>query len=85
LGAFIVLGVMYFLSTTSKQGKESPGPRSLPLIGNLLQLDLKRPHVSLTPFSPGPWQTQSTHHFPPKRPQRLQTLFTDFPQCNYLH
>uniref|UniRef100_A0A8C9SF41 Cytochrome P450 2K1-like n=1 Tax=Scleropages formosus TaxID=113540 RepID=A0A8C9SF41_SCLFO len=65
-GAFIVLGVMYFLSTTSKQGKEPPGPRSLPLIGNLLQLDLKRPHVSLFQLSKK-YGSVFTVHFGPKK------------------
>ncbi|XP_029106215.1 cytochrome P450 2K1-like isoform X1 [Scleropages formosus] len=65
-GAFIVLGVIYFLSTTSKQGKEPPGPRSLPLIGNLLQLDLKRPHVSLFQLSKK-YGSVFTVHFGPKK------------------
>ncbi|XP_048846361.1 cytochrome P450 2K1-like isoform X2 [Brienomyrus brachyistius] len=46
VAALLVLLVFCLLSTNHK-GKEPPGPRALPLIGNLLQLDLKRPHLSL--------------------------------------
>ncbi|CAL8275868.1 unnamed protein product [Arctogadus glacialis] len=46
----LLLLLLYFLS--SRQGfhvhhKETPGPRGLPLLGNLLQLDLNRPHNTL--------------------------------------
>nr|XP_023692751.1 cytochrome P450 2K1-like [Paramormyrops kingsleyae] len=46
VAALLVLLVFCLLSTNHK-GKEPPGPRPLPLLGNLLQLDLKRPHLSL--------------------------------------
>ncbi|CAL8302347.1 unnamed protein product, partial [Gadus morhua 'NCC'] len=50
----LLLLLLYFLS--SSQGfhvhhKEPPGPRGLPLLGNLLQLDLNRPHNTLIEFS----------------------------------
>lgn len=54
LGAFTVLLFLYLVSnklTSQRGGKEPPGPRSLPLLGNLLQLDLKRPHSSLCEIS----------------------------------
>ncbi|XP_026175032.1 cytochrome P450 2K4-like [Mastacembelus armatus] len=53
LGALLVLLLVYFISSFSSQenGKEPPGPRPLPLLGNLLQLDLKRPYISLLKFS----------------------------------
>ncbi|XP_073692397.1 cytochrome P450 2K1-like [Garra rufa] len=46
LGAFLLLLVLYLLSSESKpqkKGKEPPGPKPLPLFGNLLTLDLTRP------------------------------------------
>ncbi|XP_051744227.1 cytochrome P450 2K1-like [Ctenopharyngodon idella] len=46
LGALLLILVLYSLSSGSrsqKEGKEPPGPKPLPLLGNLLTLDLKRP------------------------------------------
>ncbi|KAJ8398778.1 hypothetical protein AAFF_G00419750 [Aldrovandia affinis] len=50
LGAVLVF-VLYLLSSAPRLRKEPPGPRPLPLIGNLLQLDLKRPYLSLYELS----------------------------------
>ncbi len=50
LGAVALLLVLYAVSsnfTSEKMGKEPPGPWPLPLLGNLLQLDLKKPHKTL--------------------------------------
>lgn len=50
LGAVLFLLVLYLLSSSSsseEHGKEPPGPRPLPLLGNMLQLNLKRPYRTL--------------------------------------
>uniref|UniRef100_A0A668TXG2 Cytochrome P450 2K1-like n=1 Tax=Oreochromis aureus TaxID=47969 RepID=A0A668TXG2_OREAU len=48
-----VFVLIHFLSSniTQKDGKEPPGPTPLPMFGNLLQLDLKRIHVTLLKLS----------------------------------
>ncbi|XP_073681349.1 cytochrome P450 2K1-like [Garra rufa] len=54
LGAFLLLLVLYLRSSGSKsqnEGKEPPGPKPLPLVGNLLSLDLARPFDTLFELS----------------------------------
>ncbi|XP_068565336.1 cytochrome P450 2K1-like [Cebidichthys violaceus] len=55
LGALVVLLLVYLVSSFSfssqKDRKEPPGPKPLPLLGNLLLLDLKRPHNTLQKLS----------------------------------
>ncbi|XP_067338600.1 cytochrome P450 2K1-like isoform X3 [Channa argus] len=55
LGALVVLLLVYFVSSTrfssQGEGKEPPGPRPIPVLGNLLQLDLKRPYITLLKLS----------------------------------
>lgn len=53
LGAVALLLVLYLVSGSfaHEMGKEPPGPRPLPLLGNLLQLDLKRPYRTLCEMS----------------------------------
>ncbi|XP_068565335.1 cytochrome P450 2K1-like [Cebidichthys violaceus] len=55
LGALVVLLLIYLVSSFSfssqEDRKEPPGPKPLPLLGNLLQLDLKRPHNTLQKLS----------------------------------
>ncbi|XP_074471426.1 cytochrome P450 2K1-like [Sebastes fasciatus] len=52
VGALVVLLLVYLVSFSSQEDrKEPPGPKPLPLLGNLLQLDLKRPYKSLLKLS----------------------------------
>ncbi|XP_067088328.1 cytochrome P450 2K1-like [Osmerus mordax] len=52
LGTVVFLLLLYLLSCSSQeQGKDPPGPRPLPLLGNLLMLDLKRPYQTLCKIS----------------------------------
>ncbi|KAM3862950.1 cytochrome P450 2K1-like [Diretmus argenteus] len=54
LGAVVLLLVLYLFSSSfssQEKVKEPPGPRPLPLLGNLLQLDLKRPYNTLCELS----------------------------------
>ncbi|XP_071323940.1 cytochrome P450 2K4-like [Trachinotus anak] len=55
LGTLMILLLVYliftFSFTSNEDRKEPPGPRPLPLLGNLLQLDLRRPYNTLLRFS----------------------------------
>uniref|UniRef100_A0A672IVG6 Uncharacterized protein n=1 Tax=Salarias fasciatus TaxID=181472 RepID=A0A672IVG6_SALFA len=54
LGVALLLPAFYIVFRNlinTKKEQEPPGPRPLPLFGNLLQLDLKKPHQSLCELS----------------------------------
>ncbi|XP_070703566.1 uncharacterized protein [Pempheris klunzingeri] len=67
LAAFVVLLVLHFYSSfSSPDDREPPGPAPLPLLGNLLQLDLKRPHMTLLELSKK-YGSVFTVYFGPKK------------------
>nr|XP_046228805.1 cytochrome P450 2K1-like [Scatophagus argus] len=71
LGALVVLLLIYLISSSSNHSskedrKEPPGPRPLPLLGNLLQLDLKRPYNTLLKLSKK-YGSVFTIYFGPKK------------------
>ncbi|KAJ8366380.1 hypothetical protein AAFF_G00356110 [Aldrovandia affinis] len=66
LGVLLVLCALYLLSSSPAPGKEPPGPRPLPLLGNLLLLDLKRPYLSLCELSKT-YGSVFTVHFGPRK------------------
>lgn len=54
LGTAVLLLAFYIVLinlTNNQKGQEPPGPKPLPILGNLLQLDLKKPHQSLCELS----------------------------------
>uniref|UniRef100_A0A3Q1BEQ3 Uncharacterized protein n=1 Tax=Amphiprion ocellaris TaxID=80972 RepID=A0A3Q1BEQ3_AMPOC len=70
LGALAVLLLIYFISSSSlgsqEHGKEPPGPTPLPLLGNLLQLDMKRVFITLLELSKK-YGSVFTVYFGPKK------------------
>ncbi|XP_036403196.1 cytochrome P450 2K1-like isoform X1 [Megalops cyprinoides] len=66
LGAVLVLLAFYLLSPSPDSAREPPGPRPLPLLGNLLLLDLKNLHASLCELSEKHGSV-FTVHFGPKK------------------
>ncbi|XP_055754651.1 cytochrome P450 2K1-like isoform X2 [Salvelinus fontinalis] len=69
LGALLFLLALYRLfsgSNSEEQGKAPPGPRPLPLLGNMLQLDLKRPYRTLCKLSKK-YGSVFTVHFGPTK------------------
>uniref|UniRef100_A0A3P9KDK6 Cytochrome P450 2K1 n=1 Tax=Oryzias latipes TaxID=8090 RepID=A0A3P9KDK6_ORYLA len=51
LSVLVLYFISQFIFNSKQHGQEPPGPRPLPIIGNLLQIDLKRPYKTLEEFS----------------------------------
>ncbi|KAM9840314.1 uncharacterized protein ACBR49_015718 [Aulostomus maculatus] len=66
LGVLAVLLLLFLFSSSSQDRREPPGPKALPLLGNLLQLDLKRPYNTLLKFSKT-YGSVFTIHLGPKK------------------
>uniref|UniRef100_A0A3B4UQ96 Cytochrome P450 2K1-like n=1 Tax=Seriola dumerili TaxID=41447 RepID=A0A3B4UQ96_SERDU len=70
LGALVVLLLVYLVSTfifsSQEKGEDPPGPKPLPLLGNLLQLDLDRPYNTLLELSKK-YGSVFTIYFGPKK------------------
>ncbi|XP_041814106.1 cytochrome P450 2K1-like [Chelmon rostratus] len=70
LGALVVLLLIYLVSSFSfslqEDRKDPPGPKPLPLLGNLLQLDLARPYKTLLELSKK-YGSVFTVYFGPKK------------------
>ncbi|XP_047212665.1 cytochrome P450 2K1-like [Girardinichthys multiradiatus] len=65
----VLLIILYLISLGSSSretGKEPPGPKPLPLLGNLLQLDLQRPYKTLCQLSKK-YGSVFTVYFGPKK------------------
>ncbi|XP_036003870.1 cytochrome P450 2K1 [Fundulus heteroclitus] len=69
VGVAVLLMILYLVSvgsSSSEAGKEPPGPKPLPLLGNLLQLDLQRPYKTLCQLSKK-YGSVFTVYFGPKK------------------
>ncbi|KAM9354927.1 cytochrome P450 2K1-like [Pholidichthys leucotaenia] len=55
MGALLILLIFYFILSSTfhskKCGNEPPGPTPLPLLGNMLQLDMKNPSATFLEFA----------------------------------
>ncbi|KAL2101316.1 hypothetical protein ACEWY4_003077 [Coilia grayii] len=69
LVAALLLLLAYLYATgngSTEKGKEPPGPKRLPILGNLLQLDLQKPYETLCEFSKK-YGSIFTVHFGPQK------------------
>ncbi|XP_032443868.1 cytochrome P450 2K1-like [Xiphophorus hellerii] len=68
LGVGLLFIILYLVTVGSSRetGKEPPGPNPLPLLGNLLQLDLQRPYKTLCELSKK-YGSVFTVYFGPKK------------------
>ncbi|XP_058266470.1 cytochrome P450 2K1-like [Hemibagrus wyckioides] len=65
----VLLLIFYLLSSNAsseQENKEPPGPKPLPVLGNILQLDLKRPYLTLWEMSKK-YGSVFTVYFGPKK------------------
>lgn len=47
LGTLVILLLVYLVSNAEAPNNEPPGPRPIPVLGNLLQLDFTKPYHTL--------------------------------------
>ncbi|XP_058627596.1 cytochrome P450 2K1-like [Onychostoma macrolepis] len=66
LAAFLLFLVVYLFSISSSSPEDPPGPKPLPLLGNLHLLDLRQLHMSLLELSKK-YGSVFTVHFGPKK------------------
>ncbi|KAI4876913.1 hypothetical protein NFI96_030221 [Prochilodus magdalenae] len=68
LGVLVLslIAVYLLLAGSQQERKEPPGPKPLPILGNILELDLKRPYLSLLSMSKR-YGSVFTVYFGPKK------------------